>query len=177
MNSELPDGYYIGGHGYAGLRLPVDWFADLAPNIMLDGVEYGIKDEFHVTIINARGVAKIIAENTNVPAEELENEIHTILGEYLTHTPMPFLHFVDDVRLAIKNERKSLAIRCELSNLKPFFKTLREKFQCAVALQPAHVSLYTMTGLAVGIDSVEQMESYEQVQLPEIAQILVAATQ
>lgn len=173
MNSELPSGYYIGGHGYAGLRLPVDWFANLAPRIMLDGVEYSLKDEFHVTIINARGVAKIIAENTNIPAEEIENEIHTMLGEYLTHTPMQFLHFVDDVRLAIKNERKSLAIRCELSNLEPFFNTLREKFQRVIELQPVHVSLYTLTGLAVGIDSIVQMESYEQVLIPEITQALV----
>ncbi len=177
MKTELPPGYYIHEKGYAGLHLPVEWFADLPATITIDEVEFRLKDEFHVTIINARGVANIIAENAGAQPEAIEQEIRAILEEYLAHNPMQFICFRDDVRLAIKNDRKSLAIRCEISNLEPFFITLQNNFKQEIKLQPAHVSLYTMTGLAVGIDSVEQIESYERVLLPEIVKTLVVAAQ
>lgn len=53
-----------------------------------------------------------------------------------------------------------------------YFDLIEEKFGHRPPSQPAHVSLYTLTGLAVGIDSQEQMESFQKLDLPKVQTVL-----
>lgn len=170
----LPEGYSYHPEGYLWHILPVEKFDGLPESVDVGGQPFDKKSEFHVTVVNARRLAREIADGDPQRVAELETELQQILGEYVDQTPILLDRFVDDLRLATSVDRVSIAARCTMNNIEGYFDLIRAKYGQAFPLQPTHVSIYTKTGAAVGIDSVEQMESYEKIELPEVQNVLNA---
>lgn len=171
-NLMQPEGYLYHPEGYLWRILPVEKFDDLPETVEVDGKSLTKKSEFHVTVVNARRIAQEIAGEDPQKAAEPEEELQKILSEYVGRTPISFDHFEDDLRLAVSAERESIAARCAMNNLEGYFELIKAKYGKEFPLQPAHVSIYTKTGAAVGIDSTEQMESFEKITLPEVQKML-----
>jgi hypothetical protein len=170
--SILPEGYSYHPEGYLWHVLPVEKFDGLPQEVDVDGQPFGKKSEFHVTVVNARQIAREIAGGDSQKMVELETELQRILGEYVDLTPISLDHFEDDLRLAVSAERVSVAARCAMNGLEGYFAKINEIYGREFPIQPAHVSIYTKTGAAVGIDSVEQMESYKKIELSEVQDVL-----
>jgi hypothetical protein len=169
-SGTLPEGYTYHPEGYLWYVLPAEAFADLPAQVTVHTMELFKKSEFHVTVLNARAVARAI---TNVEdSEYVEKELQALLKDYVCHSPMRFEGFLDDLRLAVSADRTSIAARCVMSGLDGYAKTIERHFGYMPQAQPAHVSLYTASGAAVGINTENQMESYEKLDLPDIQRIL-----
>lgn len=169
---ELPEGYSYHPEGYLWHVLPVEKFATLPETVNIDGKDFIKKSEFHVTVLNAREVAKKIAEINTKAVEDIEEHLQVLLSEYLRNNQIKFIRFDDDLRLAVSSERESIAARCTMAGLEKYFEQIQSMYGFMPEAQPTHVSIYTLTGAAVGIDSTEQMESYQKVELPEVQNIL-----
>mgnify|MGYP001566202566 FL=1 len=59
----LPEGYYYSPRGYLWFVLPVEKFAGLPEEVIIESNHLFKKIEFHATVINGRGVAHDIAGN------------------------------------------------------------------------------------------------------------------
>lgn len=164
----LPKGYSYNKEGYLWFILPVEKFSGLPETIDVKGKTFTRKSEFHVTIVNARAIAREIAGTDEHRVPEIEADLQKLLADYVKETPILFDHFEDDVRLAVTSERVSLAARCKMRNIEGYFDSIKARYGKEFPLQPAHVSIYTHTGAAVGIDSKVQMESYEKLNVPPI---------
>ncbi len=170
--AQFPAEYYAHPEGYLWLVLDPGKFLDLPESLEVGGQVFQKKDEFHVTIINARGIARTLAEGDVKKEDFLKEELKRLLAEYVrTHT-LSFSGFVGDLRLAKTAERTSIAARCRIQGLGGYFETVRRVLNVDVPVQPAHVSLYTVTGKAVGIDSTQEMELFEQIEIPAVSAAL-----
>lgn len=167
----LPEGYFYHQEGYLWHILPVEAFADLPETVELAGEKFYKKQEFHVTVANVRAMAQEIAESGD-DIEGIETAIQKILTGYLQSNSIRFEGFEDDLRLAISDERKSIAARCRMSGLEGYFDLIKKQYGKEYPLQPAHVSIYTINGMAVGINSDDQMQAYDKVTLPEVQEVL-----
>ncbi|MDO8483285.1 MAG: hypothetical protein Q7S86_05735 [bacterium] len=170
--SILPEGYSYHPEGYLWHILPVEKFDALPDAVNVEGQSFGKKSEFHVTVANVRGIAREIAGADLQTVSEIENTLQEILSQYVGETPISFDRFEDDLRLAVSSGRESVAARCVMKNLKGYFERIKERYGREFPLQPTHVSIYTKTGAAVGIDSVEEMESFKKVELPVVRNVL-----
>lgn len=168
----LPEGYSYHPEGYLWHILPLEKFDDLPEIVEVDGQSFSRKSEFHVTVVNARGIAREIGGGDSQLVSEVEHTLQEILSQYVGETPILFDHFEDDLRLAVSAERESIAARCAMKNLDGYFKRIKEKYGREFLLQPTHVSIYTKTGAAVGIDTTDQMESFKKLDLPIVQKVL-----
>jgi|AntRauTorckE6833_2_1112554.scaffolds.fasta_scaffold07670_4 hypothetical protein len=167
----LPEGYFYHNEGYLWHILPIEAFSDLPEKVEVRGEEFQRKQEFHVTVANVRAVAQEIAQK-NEDVESIEVSIQKLLTEYIQSNTIHFEGFEEDLRLAITEERKSVAARCRMSGIEGYLDLIKEKYGKEFTLQPAHVSIYTVNGMAVGINSDEQIESYSKIELPEVQKVL-----
>lgn len=167
----LPEGFSYYPEGYLWYVLPVEKFHALPETVDVEGMEFAKKSEFHVTIANIRGIARELSE-TDEEAEQRKEDLQKLFIDYAHTASIGLVGFEDDLRLAVSSERKSIAVRCKMRGIEGYFDRIKEKYGKVFPVQPAHVSLYTLTGKAVGIDSDEQMESFTKLDLPEVQEVL-----
>jgi hypothetical protein len=170
--SILPKGYSYHKEGYLWYILPAEKFDGLPETVYAEGKSFNRKSEFHVTVVNAGWIAREIGGGDPKKVLGAEVALQKILAQYVEETPILFVRFKDDLRLAVSSERESIAARCVMQNLEGYFERIKKRYNKEFPTQPAHVSIYTATGAAVGIDSAEQMESFKKVELPEVQQVL-----
>jgi len=168
----LPEGYSCHPEGYIWCVLPEEQFAPLPETVDLHGKHFFKKTEFHVTVLNARETAKHIGRTETETIEDIEHHLQVLLADYLRDHTIEFVKFEDDLRLAIKPERESIAARCVMTGLEKYYEQIQSVYGFIPDAQPTHVSLYTLNGSAVGINTVEQMEAYQKVEIPKVQNIL-----
>jgi hypothetical protein len=169
---ELPAWYYAHPEGYLWFVLESAKFQDLPESLEVEGQFFQRKDEFHVTIINSRSIARALAEGNSEKEDLIKERLKQLLVEYAVAHPISFSGFTGDLRLAKTGERTSIAARCNMQGLEGYFETVRRVLGINVPTQPAHASLYTVTGRAVGIDSTDEMEAFKKVDVPSVQAIL-----
>ncbi|MEK7538978.1 MAG: hypothetical protein AAB552_04010 [Patescibacteria group bacterium] len=174
MNTLLSEAYHS-PQGYLWRVLPVEKFVALPATVEVDNIVFAKKSEFHVTVANARGIARAIGGQDIKMVAEVETNLQKMLMEYVHDAPIEMIHFENDFRLAVSPGRMSIAARCVVTNLEGFFHRIKSEYGKDFPVQPPHVSLYTQNGAAVGIDSTEQMESFKKVELPVVQRVLGSA--
>lgn len=169
---QLPEGYSYHSEGYLWHVLPVEVFSELPETVTVENETLIKKSEFHVTVVNSRAIARDLAGDDLDEIAKIEEHLQVMLSKYVRDTPIEFVSFEDDLRLAVTEERTSIAARCQMKNVEGYFERITSEYGKEYPIQPPHVSLYTRNGAAVGIDSIEQIESYKKVQLPEVQNVL-----
>lgn len=168
----LPKGYSYSPDGYLWFVLPLEKFKALPETLEVKGKKFLKKKEFHVTVINVPGTAKRLS--LKHPGKDLELELQKLLKEYVEEHSIRFLKFTGDLRLAISPEFRSIAALSEMEGVEGYFDLIRAKYGLDIPTQPTHVSIYTLEGgPAVGIDTKEEMESFEKLDLASIQLLLV----
>lgn len=171
--SILPVGYSYHPEGYLWYILPAEKFHALPETVEVEGQSFNKKIEFHVTVVNAGGIARALAGSDMRAMANIETNLQKLLVEYIGGAPIEFDHFENDLRLAVSPERMSIAARCAMLNLEGYFERIKTAYGREFPVQPSHVSIYTRTaGAAVGIDSLGQMESFKKIELPIVQEIL-----
>ncbi len=164
MEVPLPYRY---SKGYLGLILPEKQFLALPPSIEIDGEILLKKMEFHVTLMCVREVSARLSETTGASAEHIEIKLLEIFLECSARYPVVMGKFLNEFRLVRKDDRTTIVIRCEVSNIEPFFSECEKFYKSIIDRQPTHLTLYTKTlNAGIGIHTVASMEEFPKVDLP-----------
>lgn len=152
-----------------------EWFTDLPEHISIHGSELEKKSEFHVSLMHLEDVIPQLVEASGKEEDEIGQELIRIYLKHLEASPITFEGFLDDLRLAEKEERRSVVVRCVIANLDGFFEALEKAFNTHIDRQPVHVTLYTLGhNKGIGINRIQDMESLERVAYPEVTNPLLA---
>lgn len=141
--------------GYIALRIP-DF--DLPDSIEIKNEILVRKSEFHVSLLHVKGILK----NSNM-SEEM---ILEIFCQFLQKNTVTFSAFSGEFRFANdpKRGRKSLVAMCSVNGLENFASFLSKKLNCKIAVQPTHVTLYTLQlNAGIGINTPEDLKTNTEI--------------
>lgn len=134
---------YQSGEGY--IYLPVK-ITNLPNTITISGDILGIKNEFHVSLVNTKRLAY----------ENIEEKVINYFCDFTSKNEVSFLKYRDEFRLVKRGWELSIIVMCDISNLELFFKEMEKDVGIKADLQPTHVTLYTLkpsTGIGVSSQS------------------------
>jgi 16S rRNA (adenine1518-N6/adenine1519-N6)-dimethyltransferase len=134
---------------------------DLPDTIEIEGDTLTKKDHFHVSLLCVKNILE-----THPGKEE---EIIQHFCDFTQEHEIKFSGFTKEFRLATREERKSIIAMCKVSNLEAFAQHLSEKIGMEVAIQPTHVTIYTLQhNMGIGLNSPEELEEKSKlVDVPE----------
>jgi 16S rRNA (adenine1518-N6/adenine1519-N6)-dimethyltransferase len=134
---------------------------DLPETIEIEGNTLTKKDHFHVSLLCVKNILETHPDK--------EEEIIQHFCDFLQEHEIKFKGFTKKFRLATREERKSVIAMCKVSNLDAFAKYLSQKIGMEVAIQPTHVTIYTLQpSMGIGLNSPEELEEKSKlVDVPE----------
>lgn len=120
-----------------GLIVELD---NLPDNIEVEGYKLQRKSHFHVSLIS---LGKII-EKYKIIRPDFINEVVNYFCEFVKNNSIDFIRFRDEFRFVAHNERRSVIVMCEVSNLNEFYEIINKKYGFDIAMQPTHITIYTL---------------------------------
>lgn len=54
------------------------------------------------------------------------------------------MKYRNEFKFVSQNERRTIVVMCDISNLKEFFELMNKKYNLNVEYQPTHVTIYTL---------------------------------
>ena len=121
------------------IALPVS-LENLPQKVKIDGYELLLKSSFHISLVC---IGKII-EKHNVSIPDFENLIIKDFCEFIENHDVSLVGYRDEFRIATQNERKSVVMMADISNLNDFFDLINQKYNLDIEVHPTHVTLYTL---------------------------------
>jgi len=164
MSVRVP--YGQNEQGSIWLSLDPRLFEAFPREVIWNNTQLTKKDEFHITLLHAKSASEL----ANVPNEEVASFFNSFVE---TH-PVKLLSFIGDFRYVEEEEKKTVVVRCIVSNLNGLFLLFNRTLHVQLPVQAAHVTLYTLQKNAgIHINSDEKMESLQRVGLPELSAALL----
>lgn len=131
--------YQVGGPTEDTIILPV-FPADLPAEISAEGYKLTPRNEFHVSLVC---IGKII-EKHNVSIPDFISKITNNFCDFVQTNPIDFLRYRDEFKFAALDEKRSVVVMCDVSNLDKFFTLINKKYGLNLEYPPTHVTLYTL---------------------------------
>lgn len=131
--------YQLGGPREDTVGLPVS-VTGLPEKVEIEGYTLFLKTSFHVSLVC---IGKII-EKHKVIIPDFINKIVDDFCEFTWTNSINFLRYRNEFRLAVQNEKRSIVVMCDISNLDEFFKFMNKKYNLNVEYPPTHITLYTL---------------------------------
>lgn len=171
---ELPHPYQYfsngAGKNYLLLPLPSGGFRELPETVTVFKTLLTKRPEFHVTI---GCITDIVSRTSKIPTLKLENMLLSLFVEQVQKTPIRLVSYSNDFRYATSNERRSLVVRCEVSNMEKLYQLWEKELEAPISRQPTHVTIYTLAPYpGISISSYEEMEQLPKVRESEVEEAL-----
>ena len=99
-----------------------------------------LKTTFHVSLVC---IGKII-EKYKINRPDFINELVGDFCDFTKTKSIDFIGFRNQFRFAAQNERRSVIVMCDVSNLEEFYEVINKKYALDIGLQPTHITLYTL---------------------------------
>lgn len=122
--------------------------AILSDEIDFEGHKLFIKDEFHITLLNAKYLAeRIDPENREVIIRQILKEFE----DFTQTNSFEKYEISNEVRFVQTGEQRTIIVMAQVPNLEKLFRRLSQIFSSELPIQPAHVTLYRYPKDFVGI--------------------------
>ena len=131
--------YQIGGPKEDTIGLPIS-LPDLPEKIEVEDYELSLKTVFHISLVCAE---KIIEKN-NLTIPDFVNKVVADFCEFTKHTSIDFARCRNEFRFVAENERRTVVVMCDISNLNKFFDFINQKYGLKLEYPPTHITLYTL---------------------------------
>lgn len=131
--------YEIGGLRGVTIGLPVN-LNNLPEKIEIEGNTLLLKTEFHVSLI----CFSPIMEKYKVYIPDFIEKITADFCEFVQNNDINLLCYRDGFRFAARDERRSVIVMCDVSNLDKFFELINKKYNLQIEYPPTHVTLYAL---------------------------------
>ena len=114
--------------------------SSLPKELEIEGNVLSLKTEFHVTLV---AMGKIIKKYEVTDPNFIEKVIADFC-QFVQENPVELIRYRDEYRFMAENERRTVVVMCDVSNLDKFFEQLNKKYSLGVECPPTHVTLYTL---------------------------------
>lgn len=131
--------YQLGGEREETIGLPV-FPQNLPTSIEVEGYTLLRRTDFHVSLV---AIGKIIKKHGITDPEFLQNVIADFL-EFIKDNEIALLRYRNEFKFVAENERRSVVVMCDVSNLDRFFTRMNEKYHVNAEYPPTHVTLFTL---------------------------------
>lgn len=132
--------------------MPVN-LAQLPQKIIINNEELILKTSFHISLLCTKNILE------KFKLENLEEKIIQLFCEFTSNNEITFLRFTKEFRRAEFDDRKSVVVRCEISNLSKAIEFISSKLKIDIPDQPAHITLYTLQqDMGIGLNSEMEMQ-------------------
>lgn len=142
----MANGFICGGEKYqlAGqtgnsIILPVA-IEGLPPTLEIEGYTLILKTNFHVTLVPTGKIIK----KYGISIPNFLEKVNADFCDFVERAPADFLRYQDEFRFVSENERRTVIVTCDISNLNEFFSVLNKKYGLQIEIPPTHVTLYTL---------------------------------
>ncbi len=112
----------------------------LPPTIEVEGYTLQVKTTFHVTLV----AMDEIARKHGVADPDFKDKVVADFCEFVAEHPVDLLRYRDEYRFMAADERRSVIVMCDVSNMEEFFGMMGEKYGITVEYPPMHATLYTL---------------------------------
>ncbi|MFA5715454.1 MAG: hypothetical protein WC998_06925 [Candidatus Paceibacterota bacterium] len=106
----------------------------------IEGFKMLSKSNFHISLVC---IGKIMEEQ-KISIPHFEDLVIKDFCNFIKDNDVSLIKYSNEFRLVTQNERKSLVLMCEVSNIDKFFDTLNRKYKLSLENQPTHITLYTL---------------------------------
>lgn len=154
------------------LRLALDKriFEPFPPEIAWRDIQLFKKSEFHVTLLHAKGSPEFFSISIGA--------ITDFFTAFVSKSPITFVSFIDDFRYVEEEDKKTILIRCTVSNIERLFAELNSVFDTHLPVQPTHITLYSLEKtVGIHVNDVEAMERLPRIDLPGLEMALKRTAQ
>lgn len=134
----------LAGQKVDSIVLPVS-FSNLPAQIEVNEYNLSLKTEFHVSLVC---IGKIIEKHNVTIHNFLENVVNDFC-EFSKSNKVDLIRYRDEFKFVSENEKRTVVVMCDISNLNKFFELLNRKYKLEIEYPPTHVTLYTLTGLGI----------------------------
>ncbi|HVV66584.1 MAG TPA: hypothetical protein VHB72_00740 [Candidatus Saccharimonadales bacterium] len=133
----------------------------LPDKIIFEGQELFVKDEFHITLVGAARLAKIISPDDQGSALD---QIIQEFEEFVGVTPLKEYKISNNFRFVEKDERKTIIVMAEVPRIDELFNRLEQKFSLKLPHQQTHVTLYRYPQdiIGIAIPSAEDLQKFSR---------------
>ena len=131
--------YELGGPKLDSIGLAVA-LKGLPPTIEIEGYTLQVRTTFHVTLV---AMGKIIERHQTSDPDFLK-KVSADFCQFVQENPIDLVYYRDEFRFMAQNEKRSVVIMCDVSNLDKFFELLNKKYNLKLEYPPTHVTLYTL---------------------------------
>lgn len=121
------------------ITLPV-FLDNLPKELEIDGCKLLLKSNFHISLVC---VGKII-EKYNILIPDFENLVIKDFCDFTKNNDVSLVNYSNEFRFVSQDERKSIVLMVEVSNINKFFDILNQKYRLNIEYQPTHITLYTL---------------------------------
>lgn len=128
---------YIFGH--ETISLPVS-FEDLPATLEIENNQLLLKSTFHISLVP---IGKLIKKFDIADANFKDSVINDFCN-FVKDNEISLIKYRNEFRFVTQNERKSIVLMAEVSNLRKFFEALNKKYTLNAEVPPTHVTLYTL---------------------------------
>lgn len=130
--------FFIEGKSIA---LPITFF-NLPKKISVNEVSFSLKYEFHVTLF---AIGKII-EFERLANLDFQESVLKDFCDFVKNNPIEILKYNDEFRFVQREDKKSIVVMCQVSNLGKFFELINKKYNLNLEIPPTHVTIYVLPG-------------------------------
>lgn len=112
----------------------------LPEKLEIEGHTLLLKTEFHVTLI---AIGRII-ERHKVTTPDFVSKVVEDFCAFVKENPVELVRYRDEYKFVSREERKTVVVMCDVSNLDKFFDLINKKYNITLEYPPTHVTLYTL---------------------------------
>jgi len=113
---------------------------NLPKELEAEGDKLLLKSNFHVSLVC---IGKII-EKYNISIPDFESLVIKDFCDFTKNNDVSLVKNTNELRIAKQDERKSVILMVEVSNINRFFDYLNQKYKLNIENQPTHITLYTL---------------------------------
>jgi hypothetical protein len=128
--------YKLGGEKDYTIYLPVS-FNNLPEEIKVQGPLYR-QSSFHVSLVY---IEKII-KKYNIAIPDFKDKIVEDFCNFTKENNIYVIRYTNEFRFVAKNEKRTVVIMCEVSNLDKFFDLINGKYRLNIRYMTPHATLY-----------------------------------
>jgi hypothetical protein len=148
---------YEYANGYISLDVPL---IALPPAIDLGGTHYLVKPEFHISLIATKKITPLLISRDGISESDAEAKVANIACNIINDIKPKLTTIGTELRIADQPERsrRTLVVMADVSGLDEVFARLNHELRINVPTQVAHITLYALYGLPIGITSQDELK-------------------